>query len=120
MDQFTDKEKKFFQQLRLASLKLKHFVAILLLILFAGLMFDGISGFPILRGSPNILSIIGGLFVLGILYICGEGAGSWLTSKDDVSQPLYRRFINLLILFGFVALFSYVAYKVLIFLNIKI
>lgn len=119
-DSFTDKEKKFFNRLKPERLTIKHIVAFILIILFVGFIFDGTSGFPIIRGSSNILALIGSLFFLGILYICGEGLGGWLTAKDDVSQPLLKRILNLLMLLGFFALFSFFVYKVLTFLGIKI
>lgn len=118
-DQFKEKEKYFFKQHTPDRINFKHIAAILLFILFTGLVLDGASGFPILRSYSNIFSIIGGLFVLGIFYVCGESVGIWFTSKDKVSQPLYRRIFNMCILLGFVALFTFIVYNILKLLNDK-
>jgi hypothetical protein len=119
-NQFTDKKKRFYNNLKPDRLKIKHIISCLLLVIFVGLLWDGTSGFPILRESSGVLTAIGSLFVLGILYICGEGLGEWVGSKDKTSQPLLRRIFNLFLLLLFIVLFSFVAYKILMFFNIKI
>jgi hypothetical protein len=56
------------------------------------------NGFNILKRAKSISWGIGGLLILAIFCIIGESIGEWISSKDHVSHPLYKRGFRLLLL----------------------
>ena len=73
-------------------------VGIPLLVLGLGLGMDACQGFSLLRGATSTSKGLGGLLGLGALYLLGEGAGEWIGSKDQVTNPLWKRVLHLLAL----------------------
>ena len=112
-NQFSQREKSFLNNAKPEKNKFWTLLFVLLLAIFvAGIITDAINGFTIIRSSQNIVGGIGGIFVLGLLYILAESGGQWFGGKDSVSQPLGRRVINLILLLSFVAILCVVFYYV--------
>ena len=72
-------------------------IGIIALLIF-GFLIDLFSGFYILRNSKSIYAGLAGLFLLAAFYLIGEAGGDWISSKDDVSYPLYKRAFHLAML----------------------
>lgn len=67
-------------------------------LLIFGFLIDLFSGFYVLRNSKSIYAGIAGLFLLAVFYLIGEAGGDWISLKDDVSHPLYKRAFHLAML----------------------
>jgi hypothetical protein len=67
-------------------------------LLIFGFLIDLFSGFPVLRNSKSIYAGLAGLFFLAVFYLIDEAGGDWISSKDDVSHPLYKRAFRLAML----------------------
>ena len=110
-NQFSQREKSFLNNAKPEKNKFWSLLLVLLLAIFAaGIITDAMNGFSIIRNSQNILRGIGGVFILGVLYVLSEGGGQWLGGKDSVSQPLWRRVINLILLLSFVGIVGVIFY----------
>jgi hypothetical protein len=81
--------------------KATRFVAIVVSFLAAvGFLFDLFFGLPLLRSSRSWTAWILGIGGLGVLYLLGEGAGEWISARDKVSHPLWKRAWHLALLLG--------------------
>ena len=69
--------------------------AALLLLAFAGLIADGVEGFPFTRGAGTPLVWIAGLLVGGAVSIVGEMVFGGILEADQVTDPLGRRLVRL-------------------------
>src|SRR2546428_3008339 len=68
-------------------------VGILLLVLIAcGFATDLLFGLPMLFSSRSWTAWVVGTIALGALCLIGEGGGDWISSRDRVDHPLWRRF----------------------------
>ena len=88
------------------------------LVLFLGVLVDAFSGFTAIRGAQPIIGSIGMLMLLGSLYFIGEGIVTSVEEIDQVTQPLWRRVINLFLLLSIVGLLMLVFYYVFNFFKI--
>ena len=112
-NQLSQEEKAFFNKAKPEKNKIwARLLFCSILILFVGVLADALMGFPILKNSQSLFSGLGGILLLGVLYILGEGAGYWAGSKDDVSQPIGKRIINLFLLLLITGIFCVIFYYV--------
>jgi hypothetical protein len=97
------------------KIKLRQIVLALIVILLIGFLADIFFGdLHLISHSKNTYLMLAGLFLLGLLYLMGEGFYEWWGSKDDVSQPLLKRVVHFILLlcgFGIGALLLWVIYK---------
>jgi len=97
-------------------LKIKAVFLAVAMLLIAGLILDAFDGPYILRGAKSLIWGIGGLLLLSIFYLIAESGTEWISSKDSVSHPLYKRVYHLLILILFtgvvMAVFWFLLYKI--------
>ena len=98
---FSKKEEEFFKRHRGQSSKVKVILIGTAFLLFIGFLIDAFNGFYIIRYSKSIFFGIGGLFLFAIFYLLGEAGAGWISSKDDVSHPLYKRVFHLFLLLLF-------------------
>jgi hypothetical protein len=47
-----------------------------------------------------------GILSLGALYLAGEGAAEWISGRDAVTDPLWRRLLHLALLLAVVVVFG--------------
>ena len=69
-----------------------------------GFLIDLFSGFYVLRNSKSIYAGFAGLFLLAAFYLMGEAGADWIHSKDDASQPSYKKAFRLAMLLIYVGL----------------
>jgi len=91
---------------------------VLIVLLFAGFLADAFSGFAVIRHAGSVVGGIGGLLLLGVLYLCAECVGERVTDMDTTEQPLLRRIFNLLVLLVSMALIGALFYYVLSIINL--
>jgi len=91
---------------------------VLILLLFAGFLADAFSGFAVIRHAGSVVGGIGGLLLLGILYLFAECVGDRVTDMDSTEQPLLRRVFNLCVLLLAMALIGALFYYVLSVINL--
>lgn len=65
-------------------------LAIPIVALAFGLMNDAFAGFPFWRGATSAPRWLGSVLALGSLYVFGEAAIAWISSKDKDSDPLWK------------------------------
>jgi uncharacterized membrane protein YidH (DUF202 family) len=94
--------------------KLRTIVLLVLSILLVGFLCETCMGFPVTNRSTNVLQWLGGVILLGAVYLLGEAGGEWINSKDKLTQPLHRRALNLLLLLTFAAFICFLFYLVLL------
>jgi hypothetical protein len=83
------------------------FIAALVLgVLVFGLLADLSFGFPVLRSSRSWPRAALGTLGLGVLLLVGEAVGGWISGRDKVSDPLWRRVWHLGLLLGFAVVFA--------------
>ena len=109
--ELTDQEKKFFTRNKSEESKFKITAILITTFLVLGLILDGFNGFHIIRQAKSLAWGIGGLLLLSILYLIGEAGSEWISSKDNVSNPLYKRAFHLVLLLGFVGVLAVVLSK---------
>lgn len=63
-----------------------------------GFFYDAINGFYILRNTKSIYGIIIGIILTVIIISAGEYVAETINTKDNVSDPLYKRAFRLLLL----------------------
>ena len=78
-------------------------IGIVVLALF-GLMLDAFGGFYVLRHSKSIYTGCAGIFLLSLFYLIGEAGSTWISSKDKVTHPWYKRLFHLFMLLVYAAL----------------
>lgn len=79
-------------------------VALLLLLLsVCGFAADLWLGFPLLLSSRSWIGWAVGTVALGALWLVGEGGGDWISSRDRVDHPLWKRLCHLALLLAFAA-----------------
>jgi amino acid transporter len=99
----SQQERNFFHRLNGDNSVIKiALIAIFALMIF-GLVIDAFNGFYILRNAKSSGWGIVGLIVLAIFYFIGEACSDWISSKDTVTHPLYKRSLHLLLLLCFAA-----------------
>jgi hypothetical protein len=74
-------------------------------LLFAGVvvfgaMADLFSGLPLLRLSRSWTAWLLGVAGLGIVYAVAELGGGWITGRDKLAHPLWKRAFHLAMLLG--------------------
>jgi len=82
----------------------KLFAAVIVLaflLLVAGLWADTQLGLPLSRRVRSRAAWLAGLLSLGALYGLGEMGADWINARDHVHDPLWKRVMHLLALFGF-------------------
>ena len=94
-------ERDFFHRIKSGNSKIKIAVIAIIVLLFLGLLIDAFAGFYVLRNAKSIFWGVVGLFILSLFYLIGEAISEWISSKDKVSHPLYKRAFHLLILLCF-------------------
>ena len=90
-------------------------LAIIAVVLLLGVFLDAVSGFPILAGFNDVSRKVVSLFLLGTLYILGEGAIEWINARDDTKQPLWVRvplLFLLLLMAGGICFLMYAVIKI--------
>lgn len=90
----------------------RFIVGIPLFVLALGLGLDACEGFPLSRGATSVSKWLLGVLGLGALYLLGEGAGEWISSKDSVTDPLWKRFLHLLALLALIGAFVAIVWLV--------
>lgn len=99
----------------------KKYVLIVILLFFAGLVVDAVcNGFYIIRNAKSLGWSIVGILILSIFYLFGEAGAEWISSNDNVSNPLYKRAFNMLLLLCFVGVLAAVLIFVFKYLEWKI
>jgi hypothetical protein len=76
----------------------------IIVLLVLGFLIDLFSGFYILRHSKSVYAGLVGLLIVAIFSLIGEAGSEWISRKDDVAHPLYKRAFHLFILLLFAAL----------------
>ncbi len=66
-----------------------------LVLLGVGFSLDACSGMPVSRTAQSPQAWLGGLLGLGGLYLMTEGAIGWLSNRDSVSDPIWKRGLHL-------------------------
>jgi hypothetical protein len=87
-------------------------IGVIILLAF-GFLIDLFSGFYILIHSKSIFAGLGGLLIFSIFYLIGEAGSGWISGKDEVAHPLYKRAFHLLVLLVFAGLVLTVLWFVL-------
>lgn len=103
------KEIEFFNRNKNKESKIKIVVSVVGVLLFGGVVLDSMNRFYIIRSAKSFGWALGGILLLSIFYLIGEVGCEWISSKDNVSHPLYKRFFHLVLLFGFVGIIVYCA-----------
>ena len=103
-NKFTKKEKEFFKPYKWKESKIKLIFTIIASFLFAGVLFDALNGFLILKNAKSISLAIGSIFLLSIFYFVGEAGVEWINSKNNVSSSLCKKIYNFLLLLYFLGL----------------
>ena len=92
-----------------ATSKYKSILLAVLAMPLLGVLYDALNGFHILKHSKSAYGVVFGLFLTAVYAVIGESISNWVNLKDDVSQPLHKRALNLslLLLLLTVVAFSY-------------
>lgn len=99
--EFSPQERAFIVRIKGSNSKIRIALILVIGLILFGLLLDAFEGFYILRNAKSWIWGIVGLIILSLFYGIGEAVAEWIGSKDDVSHPLYKRVLHLLMLLLF-------------------